>query len=287
MFKPYSNRAWLLILPSLIIVSFVALVPMMTVVNYSVQDVFAGDSFIWVGAHWYQQVLGSTDFHNSLMRSLLYSGLVLAIEVPLGIWIALKMPPTGRLANFYVLIMAVPLLTPWIVVGFLWKTMVDPVAGLIGVGAATLGFDWDMNSVVMNWVTIILMDTWHWTSLIVLLSYAGLQSIPNAHYQAATIDGASRLDVFRYVQFPRIKRVLMIAVMLRFMDSFMVYVEPFVVTRGGPDQATTFLSLDLVQTASIQFDLGEAGAISVIYFAIILLVCWSLFKVMMSGEEQR
>lgn len=76
-----------------------------------------------------------------------------------------------------------------------------------------------------------------------LLSYAGLVSIPDAYYQAARIDGASRLSVFRYIQLPRMKRVLLIAFLLRFMDSFMIYTEPFVATGGGPGTSTTFLSM--------------------------------------------
>ena len=112
------------------------------------------------------------------------------------------------------------------------------------------------------WITVVAMDVWHWTSLVVLLSYAGLVSIPDAYYQAARIDGASRFSVFRYIQLPKMKRVLMIAFLLRFMDSFMIYTEPFVATGGGPGKSTTFLSIDLVKMAIGQFDLGPAAAMS-------------------------
>ena len=87
-----------------------------------------------------------------------------------------------------------------------------------------------------------------------LLCYAGLVSIPDAYYQAARIDGASRWSVFRFIQLPKMHRVLLIAVLLRFMDSFMIYTEPFVVTGGGPGNETTFLSIDLVKMAIGQFD---------------------------------
>ena len=106
------------------------------------------------------------------------------------------------------------------------------------------------------------MDVWHWTSLVVLLSYAGLVSIPDAYYQAAKIDGASNWSVFRYIQLPKMKRVLTIAVLLRFMDSFNIYTEPFVLTGGGPGNSTTLLSIDLVKIALGQFDLGPAAAMS-------------------------
>ncbi len=130
------------------------------------------------------------------------------------------------------------------------------------------------------------MDVWHWTSLVVLLSYSGLVAVPDAYYQAARIDGASRWAVFRYIQLPRMKRVLLIAVLLRFMDSFMIYTEPFVLTGGGPGNSTTFLSIDLVQIAIGQFDLGPAAAMSLVYFLIILLLSWVFYTVMTKADEE-
>jgi ABC-type sugar transport system permease subunit len=103
------------------------------------------------------------------------------------------------------------------------------------------------------------MDVWHWTSLVVLLCYAGLVAIPNDYYQAAKIDGASAWAVFRFIQLPKLKRVLTIAILLRFMDSFMIYTEVQVLTGGGPGTRTTFLSIDLFKVALGQFDLGPAG----------------------------
>ena len=129
------------------------------------------------------------------------------------------------------------------------------------------------------------MDVWHWTSLVVLLAYAGLTAIPDAYYQAAKIDGASRWSVFRHIQLPKMKRVLTIAVLLRFMDSFMIYTEPFVLTGGGPGNTTTFLSIDLVKMALGQFDLGPAAAMSIIYFLIILLVSWLFYTLTMREEN--
>ena len=131
------------------------------------------------------------------------------------------------------------------------------------------------------------MDVWHWTSLVALLCYAGLRAIPDAYYQAARIDGASRWSVFRYIQLPKMRGVLMIAVLLRFMDSFMIYTEPFVLTGGGPGNSTTFLSIDLMKMALGQFDLGPAAAMSLIYFLIILLVCWIFFTAMTQRDAPK
>ena len=121
------------------------------------------------------------------------------------------------------------------------------------------------------------MDVWHWTPLVALLCYAGLRAIPDAYYQAAQIDGASRWAVFRYIELPKLHGVLTIALLLRFMDSFMIYTEPFVLTGGGPGNATTFLSQYLTRLAVGQFDLGPAAAFSLIYFLIILLFSYVFY----------
>ena len=90
--------------------------------------------------------------------------------------------------------------------------------------------------------------------------------------------------MFRYIQLPKLKRVLTIAILLRFMDSFMIYTEVVTLTGGGPGNATTFLSIDLVKIALGQFDLGPAAAMSLIYFLITLLVCWVFYTLMMRNE---
>ena len=136
------------------------------------------------------------------------------------------------------------------------------------------------------WATIIIMDVWHWTSLVALLCYAGLKSIPDAYYQAAQIDGASRWAVFAAIQLPKLKRVLLIAILLRFMDSFMIYTEPFVVTGGGPGNTTTFISIELVKLALGQFDLGKAAAMSVVFNLIILITCWVFYTVMTNAGQR-
>ena len=276
--KRQNRYAYFYLLPAISVVLVSAIIPLMTVVNYSVQDSFAGGNFFWMGTHWFESVLGSHQFYGALVRSLSFSALVLLIQVPLGIYIAVHFPAKGFLSALYLVLIAIPLLTPWLVVGYIWKVLVMPNAGLLGAAAGALGIPYDMNNPVVVWLTLAAMDSWHWTSLVVLLCFAGLRAIPHAYYQAAQIDGASRWAVFWYVQLPRLRLVLLIAILLRFMDSFMIYTEAYVVTRGGPGVSTTFLSHELVQTATVQFDLGEGGAISIIYFLIVLCVSWAFFS---------
>ncbi|API57288.1 ABC transporter permease (plasmid) [Rhizobium leguminosarum] len=283
--KTWNNKAWFLVLPVLLLVAFSAVIPLMTVVNYSVQDTFGNNEFFWAGTDWFVQTLHSDRFWESLQRNLLFSFIILALEIPLGIFIALNMPKSGPGVPVCLVLMALPLLIPWNVVGTIWQVFGRVDIGLLGHTLESIGLDYNyVRDPIDAWVTVIVMDVWHWTSLVVLLCYAGLVSIPDAYYQAAKIDGASRWSVFRYIQLPKMKRVLLIAVLLRFMDSFMIYTEPFVVTGGGPGNSTTFLSIDLVKMAVGQFDLGPAAAMSIIYFLIILLLSWVFYTVMTSSD---
>ncbi len=279
--KPVNHKAWWLVLPVLVLVAFSALIPLMTVVNYSFQDTFGNNQFFWAGTVWYEQVLNSERFWNALGRSFAFSTIILAIEIPLGVFIALHMPRKGIGVAFCLVLMSLPLLIPWNVVGTIWQVFGRVDIGLLGGALAAIGVDYNyVQDPVDAWATLIIMDVWHWTSLVVLLAYAGLAAIPEDYYRAANIDGASGWAVFRYIQLPKIMHVLTIAVLLRFMDSFMIYTEPFVVTGGGPGNSTTFLSIDLVQIAIGQFDLGPAAAMSIIYFFIILTFSWVFYAVM-------
>ncbi|SET00965.1 carbohydrate ABC transporter permease [Paracoccus homiensis] len=284
--KPVNNRAWFLVLPVLALVAFSAVLPLMTVVNYSVQDTFGNNQFFWAGLEWFEEVISSDRIRAALGRQILFSAIILAIEIPLGIFVALNMPKKGVWASFCLVLMALPLLIPWNVVGTIWQVFGRVDIGLLGYTLSKLGVDYNyVNDAVDAWITVVVMDVWHWTSLVALLCYAGLQSIPDAYYQAAKIDQASRWKVFRYIELPKMQGVLLIAVLLRFMDSFMIYTEPFVVTGGGPGNATTFLSIDLVKMAIGQFDLGPAAAFSLIYFLVILLISFVFYTIMTKEGE--
>ena len=285
--KTVNHKAWFLVLPVLVLVAFSAVIPLMTVVNYAFQDTFGNNVFFWHGLGWFEELLASDRMWNALWRQLAFSGIILAIEIPLGVFVALNMPKRGVWASVVLVLMSLPLLIPWNVVGTIWQIFGRVDIGLLGYTLNSLGISYNYTQNPAHaWATVIVMDVWHWTSLVALLAYAGLQSIPDAYYQAAKIDQASRWKVFRYIELPKMMGVLMIAILLRFMDSFMIYTEPFVVTGGGPGNATTFLSIDLVKMALGQFDLGPAAAFSLMYFLVILLISWVFYTVMTNLDKR-
>ena len=283
--KKKNNKAWFLVLPVVFVVAFTAIIPLMAVANYSLQDIQGASNRLFVGLDFFKRVATDPNIQDAFVRNLTLSGQILFIQIPLGIFLARLMPRSGWKASAALVVVAIPLIIPWNVVGTTWRIFTRSDIGLGGV-LVNQFFDYNLSEDTTDaWVTILVMDTWHWTPLVTLLVYAGLRSIPQAYYQAAAIDGASRMAVFRFVELPKLRRVLMIAILLRFMDSFMMYTEPFVVTGGGPGSSTQTLSILLTTIAIGQFDLGVAGAFSLMYFLFIQIFSFIFFTVLTLDER--
>ena len=141
--KTVNQKAWFFVLPVVMLVAFNALIPLMTVVNYSVQESFGDNVFFWAGERWFQEILTSERFHASLFRQILFTGIILLIEVPLGLAIALTMPRRGPWVSVCLVLMALPLLIPWNVVGAMWNIMALPDIGLLGKSLRSLGFEYN------------------------------------------------------------------------------------------------------------------------------------------------
>ena len=152
--KPYRNRGLVFVLPAFAVLTFSFVLPIAAVVNFSVQDVFSGNNFFWVGERWFEQILGSAVFWQTFGRTVLFSVLAIAIEVPLGLWIALQMPRSGRAATFFIVVAAVPLLIPWFVVGMIWKIMTDATIGPFRALASFVTAGYDLNDPLVAWGAI-------------------------------------------------------------------------------------------------------------------------------------
>jgi hypothetical protein len=172
--KPVNQKAWLLILPVILCVAFSAILPLMTVVNYSVQDIISPERRVFVGTEWFKAVMRDDDLQGALLRQIGFSLAVLAVEIPLGIALALSMPAAGWRASAVLVLVAISLLIPWNVVGTIWQIYGRTDIGLLGAALAKLGIDYSYTgSATDAWLTVLVMDVWHWTPLVALLSYAG------------------------------------------------------------------------------------------------------------------
>jgi len=259
-----SKWALILVLPACLLLAVIGLLPLLAVVNYGFHDIFSLSDVHWVGFDWFADILGSDRFLASLGRSLLFSALTLAIQLPLGIAVALMLLSFGRFAIWGLMLCALPLVVPWNMIPMLWLGMIDTQSGLLGPGLAAVGFDYKFTA-LHTWALILVMDTWHWLGLVVILSYAGLSAIQPQYRQAAVIDGASRCAIFRH--------------------SVMIYTEAFTINAGGPNDATRFLSLELGEEIK-GFSYGQAAARATLYFLIVLAVTY-VFVVVTRRQEDR
>ncbi len=186
--KPVNQKAWFLVLPVIVCVAFSAILPLMTVVNYSVQDVLSPDRRVFVGTEWFAAVMRDEELHLALWRQIQFSLAVLLVEIPLGIALALSMPAQGWKSSAVLVLVALSLLIPWNVVGTIWQIFGRADIGLLGYFLQWVGMDYSYTGNSTHaWWTVLIMDVWHWTPLVALLAFAGLRSIPDAYYQAASI----------------------------------------------------------------------------------------------------
>jgi len=277
-----GKKAVLFILPALGVLSLSAFIPLMTVVNFSVQTIIPGSMPYFVGLQNYIDVLHDELFQGALFRQIIYSFLVVGIELPLGLAIALCIPKRGCLTSISLVLLGIPLLIPWNVIGIMWRVLTRADLGIVAPIFKVFGYDYNISLHWADaWWTVVAMDIWHWSPLVALLCYAGLRAIPEQFYQAAKIDRASRWATFRYVTLPKLRYVLIIAVLLRFMDSFKIYAEPFQLTGGGPGDSTTYLSTYTSRVVIGGFDLGIGAATSLIYFFIVIVLCYILYNIML------
>ncbi|WP_425039733.1 carbohydrate ABC transporter permease [Primorskyibacter sp. S187A] len=282
----HRPHAWLYLLPAFAVLTCVGVIPLAINAWHSLFEVFTLEAKFWVGLEWYSALLTSGRFYESFGRSLTFSALVIAVQFPLGLLIALALPRTGWAKSLALVLVAVPLVVPWNMIPSIWLSLMNVETGYLGraMDWAGIGFDHKFNA-LHTWVLLVVMDTWHWIGLVVILASSGLASVPDAQYQAAAIDRASRWQVFRFVEWPKLRAVLLMALLLRFMDSFMIYVEAFGINAGGPGSATTFLSLDLGEEIKA-FNYGPAAARSVVYFLMTLLIVFALWRAMVANDAE-
>ena len=284
-----NKRPWLFLAPVLIILSINAFVPLMAVINYSQLFLFAGGSPIFAGLDNFVQVLTDPDFQGALGRQLFFSLLILTIQIPLGIFLATKMPKQGVGVAVSLVLLGIPLLIPFTVIAVMWRLMTQGDVGIMPIILQFFGYHYDVTGNGFDaFATLVLVDVWHWTPLVTLLCYAGIKSIPKQYYEAAKIDGASQWQTFLKVTLPKLRPFLVLAVLLRFMDSFAIYAEPMYMSGGGPGNATTFLNLFVARKA-ISFELGYAGAVSLIYLLVVITVCFIFFQIIQNvgkGESK-
>ncbi len=276
-----KNKAFLFILPCLVVMGLVGFLPILVVINYSIHYLIPGCIPTYSGLQNFIFAMHDANFTGAIGRQFLFTFEVLIIQIPLGLALAHLLPRKGMWVGVCLVLLGIPLLIPWNVVGLIWRVFSRGDVGVLPAVLEKVGILYlPTRNAVQAWWTIVITDTWHWTPLVILLCYAGLLAVPQEFYQAAKIDAASKWAQFRHITLPRLRFVLIVAVLLRGMDSFRIFDEPFILTGGGPGTATEFLNQFTTRQAIGGFDMGFGGAVSLVYLLFVLVLCWVLYTTM-------
>ena len=279
-----SDRAlkWLFLLPSVVILAFLSLYPFfqgiwMSLHNWSL----AGGEHQFVGAANYASLLGAGRFHNALWNTVVFTGVSVTVELVLGTALALYLfSLSKRWRPVFRTIFIIPMVVTPIATGLMWRLMLNGRIGVINYLIYVAGFappEWT-SSPFMAMLTIIMIDVWQWTPLVIMIVFAGLLSIPETLYEAARVDGAPRWAIFRHITLPGIKYMLAIAAVFRLMRSFRSFDIIWLVTQGGPGTATEILNVYLYRVAFVFLQGGKAAALGLLLLVITIATTMSIFR---------
>jgi glycerol transport system permease protein len=275
-------RVWAYILPTFILLAINAFIPMIASYNYSTHNLIAGMEAKFVGFDMYERALNDDRFLNAVARNLLFTFLVLIIEVPLGIAMAKAIPKAGRLGGLCIILIAIPLVLPWISIGLSWRLMVRTEGFFYNI-FKYFGLAYSTNDPTQVFVTALLCDIWHWTPLTVLVVSAGYAAMRSEPTEAAMIDRASGWAIFRHVELPALDFPILMSVMLRLMDSLRVFDESYMMFADGPFHCVEFISTNILSsTHAMKF--GYGAACSMLYAYIALVAFYIISMVVTRGR---
>lgn len=281
--------ALIFLLPAVIILFVTTIYPMLYALWLSFRNYDLSKPFIpriFVGVANYAEVLSSAQFLHALITTFKLMAMTLSVQLVLGVGIALLV--TQKLPGMAVVrtLLLIPMMISPVIVGLVWLFLYFPELGYLNyflslVGIGPIGWitttDWALTAIAIA-------DIWQWTPFIMMGTAAALQSLPPEPYEAARIDGNSRWDVFRYVTLPQLKPVLISLLFLRAIDAFKIYDIIFVLTKGGPADATEVLSLYIYRQSFTFWRMGVGAAASFVSLVIITILITLFFKSMQRSQ---
>ncbi|MCP4791457.1 MAG: sugar ABC transporter permease [Gammaproteobacteria bacterium] len=211
------------------------------------------------------------NFHESLIVTLKFAFSVVALEMLIGVGLALLLDRSLRGMSVLRTLFILPMMIAPVVVGLIWRYMYHPSIGIFNQTLESIGLgsvDWLGKHALMS---VIIADIWQWTPFIFILALAALQSLPRSALEAARIDGASGWQQIIYIKLPLMMPVLIVTCLLRLIDAFKVLEVILVMTEGGPGLSTEILALRISRTATEFRELGVAAAMSN-YLLMLLLI---------------
>jgi multiple sugar transport system permease protein len=272
--RNYARRYRLFIVPAGIVVAAVIVFPWLFTLFMSVQDFHVGGAMTFVGLANYTRMFSDERFLWAILHTLYFTVLAVVFPTILGVIAAVcfnqRFPLRGLARTIFIL----PMMATPVAVALVWTMMFHPQLGVLNYLLTTVGLPpstWVYDSATVI-PTLVMVETWQWTPLIMLIVLGGLASLPQDPYEAAALDGASAWQCFTKITLPLVWPFIMVALVLRAVDALKAFDTIFVISGGGPGTSSETLNLYLYQEAFAYYDIGYASAIVVVFFVLILLV---------------
>jgi multiple sugar transport system permease protein len=283
--RNYARRYGWFIVPAAVVVLAVIIFPWIFTVYVSAHDWRLGGARQWVGFDNYIKLFSDARFGWAMLRTLFYTVLAVIFPMMLGIAAALafhrKFPLRGLARTIFIL----PMMATPVAVALVWTMMFHPQLGVLNWLLAQVGLPPSMWVYSTQTVipTLVLIEVWHWTPLVMLLILGGLASLPVDPYEAAKIDGANGWQSFRHITLPLLMPFIVVALIIRCIDALKAFDTIYVITQGGPGSASETINIFLYLQAFAFYNVGYASAVVVVFFIIILalaaLLLWTRQRV--------
>ncbi len=290
--KKLTNHTTLAVrfhLPTFITLTVITLVPLIYALRLSFYDFKlsdAGSKDRFVGLKNYVHLFHDADFFNSAGKTFIFMFFAVIFEVIIGILLALALNSIPKVKRLFTSLTLIPMMVAPLVIGLMFSFYTNPQLGLYTWIVQTLHLPLPTNLTGDSFhamVIVVIMDVWEWAPYMGLVFLAGLQSIDGEYYEAARVDGANSRQIFRTITLPLMRPVMTVAILLRAMETFKEFDKPYILTGGGPGNATEVIDLYTYRQAFVQFKFSYASAICIILFIVLFTFGMIYQRVTMGG----
>jgi multiple sugar transport system permease protein len=279
--RNYARRYWLFAVPAALVVLAVIVFPWIFTLFMSVHDWKVTGDTPFVGLANYVKMFADDRFQWSVVRTLYFTAASVIAPMVLGVWAAVCFSSRFKLQGLARTVFVLPMMATPVAISLVWTMMFHPQLGVLNyllslVGLPPSAWVYDSTTVIP---TLVMVETWQWTPLVMLIVLGGIASLPQDPYEAARLDGASAWQMFRHITLPLVWPFIVVASVIRVIDALKTFDTIYVITLGGPGTSSETLNILLYQTAFAYYDLGYASAMVVIFFILIMLVSLVLLRV--------
>ena len=265
---------WPFVIPALVVVLAVIVFPWLFTIWMSLNEWKVGSPTTFVGLANYLRLPGDPRFVEAVVHTIIYTALSVLLPLILGTAAAVvfhqKFPGRGFLRGLFIM----PMMATPVAIALVWTMMFHPQLGVLNYLLSLVGLPpqlWVFHPATVI-PSLVLVETWQWTPLVMLIVLGGIAALPTEPYESAQLDGASLWQMFRYITFPLVTPFLFIAAMIRMIDAVKSFDIIFAITQGGPGSASETINLYLYSVAFVYYDIGYGSAIALVFFVLIVML---------------